>query len=316
MKEKLKLNLQMFAEEAPAAESAPTAESTQTTQEAQAGVTAAIPARHGRKENPLANVQFGRRPAEEEAAALQSTEQKTERIPFEQLIKGEYKEDFHNSVQGIMQERFKKNAAMQKQVDAMMPMLMSLGQRYGVDMAELNEGSIKALSDAVAADDDHLEKEAMAHGMSKEGYKLMLDLQNREKILNERERRSQEQQNFENHINRLTQQATAIGIDLRQEMMNPEFVRLTSPGVNVPVEMAYRLVHQDEILKGGMQYAAQQGAQKVAAAVQAGKSRTVENGMKRKGANVIYKEDPTKLTKEEREELKRRVRAGDTSIVF
>ena len=144
----------------------------------------------------------------------------------------------------------------------------------------------------------------------------LLDVQNREKILNERERRSQEQQNFENHINHLTQQAAAIGIDLRQEMLNPEFVRLTSPGVNVPVEMAYRLVHQDEILKGGMQYAAQQGAQRVAAAVQAGKSRTVENGMQRKGANVRYIVDPKKMTKEERDELKRRVRAGDTSIVF
>ena len=316
MKEKLKLNLQLFAEEVPAAQSAPAAETTQTPQEAQTGVSAANPARHGRKENPLANVQFGRRPAEEQAAAVQSTEMKTERIPFEQLIKGEYKEDFHNSVQGIMQERFKKNAAMQKNVDSLMPMLLSLGQRYGVDMGELNENSIKALSEKVAADDDYLEKEAMANGMSKEGYKLMLDVQNREKILNEREKRSQEQQDFVNHINHLAQQASVMGIDLRQELLNPEFKRLTSPGVNVPVEMAYRLVHQDEILKGGMQYAAQQGAQKVAAAVQAGKSRAIENGMQRKGANVIYKEDPKSLTKQEREELKRRVRAGDTSIVF
>lgn len=312
MEKLLRLNLQMFAEEAAAATAAeaPAAPAA----EANTGVTDAIPARRGRKENPLANVQFGRRPVEE-AAAPQTQEVKTERTPFKQLIEGEYKEDFHSSVQGIIQERFKKHELVQKNMDNLMPVLLSLGQRYGVDMGEVNETTIKALKEKLDADDDYLEKQAMERGMSKEGYKLLLDVQNREKVLNEREQRTQAQQNYERHIQQLSQQAEAAGIDLRKEMQNPEFMRLTSPGVGVPVQMAYNLIHQEEILKSGMQYAAKQGVQKVAQAVQSGQSRAVENGMQRKGANVIYRDDPSKLTKAEREEVKRRVRAGE-KIVF
>lgn len=310
---RIKLNLQLFSEVATAA-SAPAAESVQPAAQAQSGVTDANPARRGRKENPLANVQYGRQASQGQAAAV--TQQEVTRRPFKELIDGEYKEDFHNHVQGIMQERFRKNDELQKNVDRLRPVLMSLGQRYEVDMTELNESSIASLAEKLNADDEYLEKAAMERGMSKEGYKLLLDVQNREKLLNEREKQTQAQQNFERHIQSLSQQADALGIDLRAEMQNKEFMRLTSPQVGVPVELAYRLVHQEEILKNGMQYAAQQGAQRVAQAVQSGQSRAVENGMARKGSNVIYKPNPRDLTTKDREEIRRRVRSGDKSISF
>ena len=311
---RIKLNLQLFSEVATAA-SAPAAESVQPAAQAQSGVTDANPARRGRKENPLANVQYGRQASQGQAAAV-TQQEVTMRRPFKELIDGEYKEDFHNHVQGIMQERFRKNDELQKNVDRLRPVLMSLGQRYEVDMTELNESSIASLAEKLNADDEYLEKAAMERGMSKEGYKLFLDVQNREKILNEREKQTQAQQNFERHIQSLSQQADALGIDLRAEMQNKEFMRLTSPNVGVPVELAYRLVHQEEILKNGMQYAAQQGAQRVAQAVQSGQARAVENGMTRKGSSVIYKPNPRDLTTKDREEIRRRVRSGDKSISF
>ena len=305
----IKLNLQLFADEAVA--EAPVGESAV---QAQTGVTDAIPARRGRKENPLANVQYGRDAGQ--AAAVKQQSGNAEKIPFKQLIEGDYKQDFHNHVQGIMQERFRRNDALQKNVDQLMPVLMNLGQRYGVDMAELNEGSIAALSEKLNADDSYLEKEAMSRGMSKEGLKLLLDVENREKMLAERERRTQAQQNYERHIQQLSQQAEAAGINLREEMNNPEFVRLTSPGVGVPVTLAYNLVHQEEILQNGMQYAAKQGAQRVAQAVQSGQTRAIENGMARKGTSTIYKPNPSDLTSKDRAEIRRRVRNGDKSISF
>ena len=311
MDNRIKLNLQLFAEETAAAESAPAAESTQT-EAAQTGVTAANPARRGRKENPLANVRYGIQPeGEQDAAVRNSTQARAERPTFKQLIDGEYKNDAHEYVQGILQERFKKNAAMQKNMDDLMPVLLSLGQRYGLDMAEVNENSIKALKEKLDADDDHLEKEAMARGMTKEGYKLLLDVQNREQILQQKEKRTLETERFEQHIQKLSQQAEKIGIDLRKEMQNPEFVRLTSPGVGVPVEQAYRLIHQDEILQGGMQYAAKQSAESVAKSVASGQKRIAENGMTRKGANVIYRSDPRTMSKADRDEINRRAALGE-----
>ena len=316
MRNKLKLDLQLFADEMPGSAVSGAQVGTETAAGSETGVTDAIPARRGRKENPLANVQYGRAAAPQQAAAAETQEAKPERTPFKQLIEGDYKEDFHNHMQGILQERFKKNDQMQRQVDNLMPVLMGLGQRYGVDMSQLNDDSIKALKEKLDADDDHLEKEALEKGMSKEGYKLYLEVQNREKILAEKERRTQAQQDFERHFQQLDAQAKPLGIDLRKEMQNPEFMRLTSPGVGVPVEMAYKLIHQQEILENGMQYAAQQGAQRVAQAVQSGQVRAIENGMARKGGNVIYKQNPRDLTAKDREEIRRRVRAGDESIVF
>ena len=310
MKNHLELNLQLFADENAAAESAPAAESTQT-EATQTGVTAANPARRGRKENPLANVRYGRQPEMEQDAAAHSTQTRGEKLTFKQLIEGEYKNDAHEYVQGILQERFKKNAAMQKNMDDLMPVLLSLGQRYGLDMAEVNENSIKALKEKLDADDDHLEKEAMARGMTKEGYKLLLDVQNREQILQQKEKRTLENERFEQHIQKLSQQAEKIGIDLRREMQNPDFVRLTSPGVGVPVEQAYRLVHQDEILQGGMQFAAKQSAENVAKSVASGQKRIAENGMTRKGANVIYRSDPKQMSKADRDEINRRAALGE-----
>lgn len=310
MKNRIKLNLQLFADENAAAENVPAAESTQT-EATQTGVTAANPARRGRKENPLANVRYGRQPDMEQDAAAQSTQTRAERPTFKQLIDGEYKNDAHEYVQGILQERFKKNAVMQKNMDDLMPVLLSLGQRYGLDMAEVNENSIKALKEKLDADDDHLEREAMARGMSKEGYKLLLDVQNRERILQQKEKRTLENERFEQHIQNLTQQAEKIGIDLRKEMQNDEFVRLTSPGVGVPVERAYRLIHQDEILQGGMQYAAKQSAESVAKSVASGQKRIAENGMTRKGANVIYRSDPRTMSKADRDEINRRAALGE-----
>ena len=306
---RIKLNLQLFSEVATAA-SAPAAESVQPAAQAQSGVTDANPARRGRKENPLANVQYGRQASQGQAAAV--TQQEVTRRPFKELIDGEYKEDFHNHVQGIMQERFRKNDELQKNVDRLRPVLMSLGQRYEVDMTELNESSIASLAEKLNADDEYLEKAAMERGMSKEGYKLFLDVQYREKLLNERETQAQN----ERHIQSLSQQADALGIDLRAEMQNKEFMRLTSPQVGVPVAMAYNLIHQKEILENGMQYAAQQGAKRVAQAVQSGQARAVENGMARKGSSVIYKPNPRDLTPKDREEIRRRVRSGDKSISF
>ena len=51
------------------------------------------------------------------------------------------------------------------------------------------------------------------------------------------------------------------------EMQNPEFARLTAPGVNVDALTAYRVVHQNEIAGAEMQFAAQKSAERIANAV-------------------------------------------------
>lgn len=316
--ENIILNLRLFdGEAAPAIEATamPATEGTQT------GVEAAIPARRGRKENPMANVKYGRQAMDQAAADQQSTNVQSERIPFKQLIEGEYKEDMHNHVQGILRERFKKNAETEKHLESIRPILLSLGQRYGVDMAEMSEESIKALSTKVSEDKSHLTQRAMQLGISEEAVARLDDIEVREKMLRENERKTQQEQQLRSHYMDLTRQAEELrkeipGFDLDRELENSAFFRMTRPGGGLSLKDAYFLVHKNEILQGSMQFAAQQGAQKVAQAVQSGQSRAVENGMQRKGSNVVYKQNPKDLNQKDLEEIRRRVRAGDTSISF
>lgn len=113
---------------------------------------------------------------------------------------------------------------------------------------------------------------------------------------------------------RLTAQAAQAkgiypGMDLRQELRNPMFTRLVMNGVDA--KTAYEVAHRDDILRGGMQLAAQQAARQVASAVQANAVRPVENGLGAGAPATVQISDPRSLTRQMRKELRERVRRGE-----
>ena len=55
--------------------------------------------------------------------------------------------------------------------------------------------------------------------------------------------------------------ATFPGFDLRAELQNPTFQRLTSPEVGIDVETAYWTIHRNELQTAAMQVAAQKTSQ-------------------------------------------------------
>ena len=103
--------------------------------------------------------------------------------------------------------------------------------------------------------------------------------------------------------------------DLQQELdTNPAFLRLTSPEVGVDVRTAYEITHKDEIMAGSMQYAVQRTQQQMAQAVQAQGRRPMENGMVSTPPTDV-KPDPSKWTKADRAEVRRRVAAGEKIVL-
>lgn len=64
------------------------------------------------------------------------------------------------------------------------------------------------------------------------------------------------------------------GFDLRAELNDPLFVRLTSPMVGLSVEDAYYAIHHREITEAG----AQEAAEKLGNSLQAGRAMPFENG--------------------------------------
>ena len=277
----------------------------------QTGVQAAIPARRqGRKATPLANVKYGMQDAGQAPAAQNQGE------TFEQLIKGKYKDDYAKSVQTAIRDRFKKNAATDAQVEKLLPVLNVLSERYGLASAEdFLSLDAEALGKAVQQDHAHLEKEAMQRGMPVESLAEVKMLQAKNEAYDRQRQQQAQMQKVEAHLMKLMEQEAGVkqlypGFDLRTELNNPEFKRLTSPGVNVPVQTAYEIVHKDEIITQGMQIAAKKSAEKISRAVQSGTMRMPENALQQQ-SSVVYKNDPRALNKQDHKEINRRALAGE-----
>ena len=116
------------------------------------------------------------------------------------------------------------------------------------------------------------------------------------------------------HFFRLTRQAEELKrtfpeFDLMREMQNPAFMRMTAPGTGVSVKDAFYAVHGEEIQRESMRYAAVQAGRRIAASVQAGASRPLENGVQA-AAPVAIGIDIRGMDKKQREEYRRRIHSG------
>ncbi len=327
----LKLRLQLFAEGAAGA-GAGTASAAAPSAEGIPGAEgeAAVPKR-SRKENPLAAVKYGKQP-EVSATNAQSDSSKQQTDPadtatannadmaeesFDELINGKYKKDFDDRVQNIVKQRLKNSKGTEETFNKLMPAVMMLSERYGLDTSNMDKFDVDRFVKAVTEDNAMYEDEALKEGVPVETYKKLKNLERNEKI-----RQVQDTQRAADDANRsriiqLISQGEQLkqsypNFNLDAEMKNTEFRRLVSS--NVPVKTAYEVLHKDEIMSGAMQYTANIAAQKVANAIASGAKRPPENGVSSQSAAVI-KDDPKKLTKADRDEIKRRVRNGE-KIIF
>ena len=171
-----------------------------------------------------------------------------------------------------------------------------------------------ALAKAISDDDSYYEDLALEKGVTLETAKR-IDQQERDHARQQREEaRNLEQQKLQNHFMRLEQQGEALkkvfpSFDLRKELQNPVFARMTAPNVGVSVEDAYHAIHRKEIMSAGMQVTAQQTAQQISNAIQAGSRRPDENGTSGQSASVTTF-DYSKASKAQRDALKREIYAA------
>lgn len=267
--------------------------------------------RSRKRENPLANVQYGIQPnrgAEQVAPANQeAAEQGEDTETFESLIKGKYKQDFDSHVQGIIQQRFKKNADNEAILESYKPLMEAIGKKFNCDPTD-----IKGLMKAITRDPEMVSQMALERGVSEETMNEILDLQERSQLLDEIEVKMRMRQHYDN----LAQQVEAAkeyypDFNFEAEMNDPRFARLTAPGVNVDPKTAYEVVHLKELMK--MQ--AQQQAEMMAKAIQTNGARPTENGLRGNQTASTVKTDPSTLTREDLSEIRRRVMRGE-KVVF
>ena len=234
------------------------------------------------------------------------------RAEFEKLIKGEYKDQFAERTQQIINERFKEAKGLKAQVAALTPILEMLAERYGVPAEDVGK-----LAAAIEEDAGFYEQEAIKKGMTVEQYKEFRSMERENAAFKKTAEERERQENINRIYARWNQEAedtkqVYAGFDLSSECNHPQtgkdFLSLLRSGI--PVRTAYEVVHKDEILGGAMRYTAEQVQKKTMDDIRARGMRPQENGTGGQGAADV-KADVSKLTRADREEIAKRVAQGE-----
>ena len=195
------------------------------------------------------------------------------RLTWEQILKDP---EYNAQLQKIIRSRVKEEGRNKAILETLDPALRQLAAQHGLDPENLNHA---ALAEAIT-----------------------------------RQNMPQEtpQQRFAGHIRKLQQQAEAFqamvpGFDLRQELRNPLFARLTAPGVGLSVEDAFYAVHRKDIQQQSMEAAARQATRMVSNAIASGSHRPEESGTAAQAPSVS-RFDYRNATPEQRKALKDAIR--------
>lgn len=293
----LNLNLQLFAEGGGADGG--------TSGDGANGVNGGVPGLSNSSKNPLANVKYGIQDNGQTATANNADDRNAK---FEELIKGEYKDLYDARVQDTIQRRLKGSKETVDKFNALTPTLELLGRKYGVDVND-----IEALNKAIDEDDSYFEDEALEKGISVEQLKEIRKMERENSELKRQMREAQSRENADRIYSEWMGQAESLKqiyptFALEAELQNPKFVNLLKN--NVDMKSAFEVIHKDELMTAAMQFTAQQTQRQMANSIMARGSRPVENGMSSQSSAVV-KSDVAQLSKEDRQEIIRRVARGE-----
>ena len=267
-----------------------------------------------RKARGEAPVRTAEMQPEPQAQEPQQSEEPSLEDEWAEAKKGKYKEQYARDVRAAIQDRFKNQKDAEEQLGKVLPAMQLLAKQWGID-----ENDIDAIVNHIQDDDSLYEEEADRMGMTVEGYRNYLLMQQENQRLKQQEQQEQEEMFFQQHLQKLAMQAEELkkkipSFDLRTEMDNEMFRKLTAPNSGLGVEQAYFAIHHDELAPQMMAYGIQRAQQQISQTMQANKRRPVE-GASRAGQPAQITVDPRRMTREERQKLIERARRGET-VVF
>ena len=228
------------------------------------------------------------------------------RMTWDEIMKDP---EYNKQMQAVVQSRLRNAKVAEENLTKITPALELLARKHNLDPAKMD---YDALAKAINEDNEYYEDKALEMGVSVETAKK-IDQQERQDARDKAiAERTLQEQKFHEHIQKLEMQGEAMkkvfpSFDLRKELQNPTFARLTSPGVGLSVEDAYYAMHRNEIQVAAMQATAQKTAQKISNAIQSGSRRPDEAGTSSQAPSVTSFNYRT-ASKDQREALKQRIR--------
>ena len=255
------------------------------------------------------------KPQEQVATAEENpTEEKAEKTTPARMSWDEIMADpeYNKQMQATVQSRLRSAKNAEENLAKLTPALEVLARKYGQDLENMD---YEALAKAINDEDEYYEDKALELGTTVEAAKRIDQRERGDAREKREEARNMEQQAFQQHMVKLEQQGEVLkkvfpNFDLRTELQNPVFARMTAPGTGImSVEDAYRAVHRKEIEAAQSQVIAQKTAEKMSNAIQAGSRRPDENGTSGQAASVTTF-DYSKASTAQRNALKQQIRAA------
>lgn len=299
---KFKLNLQMFAEGGDSGSSA----SSDSSLGSNLGVSEETT--NGRGDS-LDEIVYGKQD-EALTTGAESDSNGEDRVSFDELIKGEYKEEFQKKTQSIIDKRFKETKGLQEKLAKQESIMSMLAEKYGADATD-----IESLQKAIESDDSFYEEEALRKGLTVEQFKEVKRLERENEAFRRAEEEQAKRQNSERIYAEWMAQAEELqakygleGFSMEEETQNPDFVRLLQNGISV--ESAYKAIHMDQMLTGAMAATASEVRNKISNNIASRQARPKENGLS-SSTSQIFKSDPSQFTTADMEEIRKRVMKGE-----
>lgn len=223
------------------------------------------------------------------------------------LIKGDFREDYQRSVKDHVDRRFKHQAELEERLGSQDKLISFLSERYGQeDPAEI--------LNSIMNDDALFQEEAAERGLSTDQYKEMKRLQfekaQSDRELEQLERQRAADETYAKWIKEAEQVKTLYpGFELETELANERFVDLITK--NVDLMTAYQVIHMNDTITGAMQTTAQAVAQKVTDGIRSKGMRPLENGIASPTQPVNDKVDFSKMSVEDMKQYARRAGNGE-----
>ena len=187
-----------------------------------------------------ANEVSGQQEEQKDAASDTPTEEQSanSRMSWDDIMKDP---EYNKQMQAVMQARLKSSKQAEESLSKLTPALEILARKYGLDAENIDHD---ALAKAISDDNTFYEDRALEMGVPLETAKK-IDMQERNSARAQREEAMNlEQQKIRDHLASLEAQGKALKetfptFDLKTELRNPVFARMTSPSGGIMVEDAY-----------------------------------------------------------------------------
>ena len=243
---------------------------------------------------------------EEQVAAAEPTEEKKPdapaRMSWEDIMKDP---EYNKQMQAVVQSRLRSAKGAEEALQKMTPAFEVLARKHGLDP---NNIDYEALAKKIDDDEQYYEDKALEMGVSIEEAKKLDQKQRNEVRQQRQEAITLEQKKIQDHIMSLERQAEEMKkvfpkFDLRTELKNPVFARMTAPNSGLSLEDAYYAIHRKELQTAAMHATANATRQQISNAIQANGRRPQENGTSGQAPSVTHF-DYSKASKEQRQALK------------